>query len=291
MQKSVYSGKSYEYEQSFCVSPDDVGRFLMYQMGEINCEPGYICAPHRQWCYEITYVIDGEGINTVDGEDGKMTKGDLFLTPLDSIHKIEAVTRLRYMFIGFDVKDDKSTDCTELRRFYDSAPTVHIRGGNDIMHLFNKCFEEYYSAQPAVKLMKECLIAELVTRVMRLFIAEENQRKPFEEKAKNTGISIYAVRQYIDTNIGKINSISDAAKTLGYSPTYLSHKFKDEMRITLREYIAERRIEEGIRLVSELGMTVNEAAANVGFSTPQSFCKAFKKIKGYSPKYYCSSVK
>ena len=44
MQKTVTSGKSYEYEQSFCYLPDDVGRFLMYQMGEINCEPGYICS-------------------------------------------------------------------------------------------------------------------------------------------------------------------------------------------------------------------------------------------------------
>ncbi|MBP5755127.1 MAG: AraC family transcriptional regulator [Clostridia bacterium] len=291
MQKTVTSGKSYEYEQSFCYLPDDVGRFLMYQMGEINCEPGYICDSHRQWCYEITYVVDGEGVNTVDGEDRIMAKGDLFLTPFNSIHRIEAVTRLRYMFIGFDIKDEINTDCVSLRRFYDASPTAHISGGNDIMHLFNRCFEEYYSAQPAAKLMKECLIAELLTKVMRLFIAEENQRKPLGEKGKNAGISIYAVRKYIDSNIGKINSISDAAKSLGYSPTYLSHKFKEEMRITLRDYIAEKRIEEGIRLVSELGMTVNEAAANVGFSTPQSFCKAFKKIKGYSPKYYCNAIK
>ncbi len=291
MPKTVDSGKSYEYEQAFCTSPDDVGRFLMYQMGEISCEPGYICAPHRQWCYEITYVIDGEGINSVNGNEAKMSKGDLFLTPYDSVHKIEAVTRLRYMFIGFDIKETDNADCMTLKSFYDSAPLAHIRGGNEIMMLFNRCFEEYYATQSVSMLMKECVIAQLIAKVMRLFLESEKQRKPYDDKSKNSGISIYAVRKYIDSNIDKIGDIKDAAKVLGYSPTYLSHKFKDEMHITLREYIAEKRIEEGMRLVSDLGMTVNEAAASVGFATPQAFCKAFKRVKGYSPKYYCNSKK
>ncbi len=288
MQNTVISGKSYEYEQSFCVVPDDVGRFLMYQMGEISCEPGYICDTHRQWCFEITYVIDGEGVNTVDGNDVKIGKNALFLTPLDSMHRIEAVTRLRYMFIGFDVKPSDNPDCELLRRFYAESPVNHIRGGSEIMLLFSRCFEEYYTHRAASTLMKESVIAELLTKVMRLFKADAGLHTPNDEKLKNAGISIYAVRKHIDANIGSIGSITDVSKSLGYSPTYLSHKFRQEMGITLREYIAAKRIEEGVRLVSETGMSVNEAASCVGFATPQAFCKAFKRIKGASPKAFCS---
>ncbi len=287
MQKAVNSGKSYEYEQAFCTSPDNVGKFLMYQMGEINCEPGYVCDTHRQWCYEITYVIDGAGINTVDGVESETNKGDLFLTPRDSLHRIEAITRLRYMFIGFDIKPGDNKDCRALQAFYADPPTKHIAGSNEIILLFSRCFEEYYSNRLCNTLMKECIIAELLTKVMRMFKDSEKLGKPNETLKNNSGISIYAVRNYIDGNIGAIGDIKDAAKALGYSPTYLSHKFKEEMRITLREYITLKKIEESIRLISELGMSVNEAAASVGFATPQAFCKAFKRIKGVPPKTFC----
>ena len=287
MQKAVISGKSYEYEQSFCTCPDDLGRFLMYQMGEINCEPGYVCGAHRQWCYEITYLIDGEGVNTVDGVSTRITKGDLFLTPLDSIHKIEAETRMRYMFIGFGVNDTDNDDCRALKAFYAAAPRKYIRGSSDIMLLFTRCFEEYYNCQPCGTLMKECLIAELLTKVMRLFAASDLLHAPKDDKQNKTGISIFAVRKFIDTNIAAANDIKDIAAALGYSSTYLSHRFKHEMGITLREYIASKRVEEGARLIAELGMSVSEAAASVGFATPQAFCKSFKRLKGVSPKSYC----
>ncbi len=287
MQKTVISGKSYEYEQSFCYVPDDVGRFLMYQIGEIHCEPGYICDAHRQWCYEITYVIDGEGVNTVDDVDAKMSKGDLFLTPLNSIHKIEAVTRLKYMFIGFDIKDRDTPDCHALWEFYDAAPLDHIRGSSEIMFLFTRCFEEYYSSQPCGSLMKESLIAELLAKVMRLFAAYDLLRAPKAEKQRTSAVSIFAVRKFIDTHIAMAGNVKDVAAAFRYSSAYLSHKFKEEMGMTLREYIAHKRIEEGARLISELGMSVGEAASGAGFATPQAFCKAFKRIKGVSPKSYC----
>lgn len=283
MRSKLVSGKSYEYEQSFCTDPDTVGRFKMYQMGEVTCEPGYICDTHHQWCYEITFVISGEGINTVDGVDTVVKEGDVYLTPLNSNHKIRAITRFRYMFIGFGIARNDTEDMALIDAFYAGAPRDILKGDNDLMLIFNRCFDEYYNRKIANRLMIESLIAQLVIHVMRYFIDDDKKSLLSSEKKEVVGISIYAVKAFIDENICTLGNIADIAKKHGYNPAYLSSSFKKQMGMTLRHYIAGRRIEESIRLVRDLGMSISDAAAKVGFATPQAYSKAFKRNKGVSP--------
>ena len=40
-----------------------IGPYLLYQAGDLCCEPGYRVPPHRQLVYEITYVAEGTGTN------------------------------------------------------------------------------------------------------------------------------------------------------------------------------------------------------------------------------------
>ena len=81
-------------------------------------------------------------------------------------------------------------------------------------------------------------------------------------------------------------TLSSMAGMLGYNAKYLSHLFKEEMKIGFSEYLTNIRMKHAV-LLMEQGVT---AAKNVallsGYSDPLYFSKVFKKQMGVSPREY-----
>lgn len=71
---------------------------------------------------------------------------------------------------------------------------------------------------------------------------------------------------------------------MGYSPFYFSRIFKNEMGITLKDYVTRRKlIKASEKIVS--GYRVIDAALQYGWETHAGFTKAFKKEFGFSPSF------
>lgn len=79
-------------------------------------------------------------------------------------------------------------------------------------------------------------------------------------------------------------TLSDAAKALGYSRNYLSHRVKKLSGMTFPELLANLRVERARGLIGK--MTVLDVALESGFETERSFYRAFKKITGCTPGEY-----
>ena len=107
-----------------------------------------------------------------------------------------------------------------------------------------------------------------------------------DSKANHVGLSLYSILLYIDNNAENIKNIGELSKTLGYSSCYLSHIFKNRMGITLQQYLCEKKIEESIKLIESKKQTITSVSQHLGFSSPQSFSKTFKRIKGICPQQY-----
>lgn len=58
-----------------------IGPYLLYQAGDLCCEPGYRVPPHRQLVYEITYVAEGTGTNSTNGRGQPMSRGGCVCQP------------------------------------------------------------------------------------------------------------------------------------------------------------------------------------------------------------------
>ncbi|HZT99337.1 MAG TPA: helix-turn-helix transcriptional regulator, partial [Ktedonobacteraceae bacterium] len=81
-------------------------------------------------------------------------------------------------------------------------------------------------------------------------------------------------------------SLSHIADTLGVHPSYLSRAFKKEVGMTLTDYINRLRIEEAKYLLDQGGISVTEAALNVGYNDPNYFSKVFTKLEHVTPQEY-----
>ncbi|MBQ1788195.1 MAG: helix-turn-helix transcriptional regulator, partial [Erysipelotrichaceae bacterium] len=73
-----------------------------------------------------------------------------------------------------------------------------------------------------------------------------------------------------------------------FSTEYLKRVFKQELGMTPRQYLRERRLENAarIRAIGDENHTISEITRQCGFNDPLYFSKLFKKRYGVSPKNY-----
>jgi two-component system, response regulator YesN len=91
---------------------------------------------------------------------------------------------------------------------------------------------------------------------------------------------------YINLHFHEPINLQSVADELGSNRTYLAKKFKEEMNMTVIEYIQQKRIKEAAFLIEQGRLSITEISYLVGFSSYNYFCKVFKDIKGMTATEY-----
>ncbi len=91
---------------------------------------------------------------------------------------------------------------------------------------------------------------------------------------------------FIHANYTQNITLSEAARTIEVSTSYLSFLFKQEVGINFNTYLSSYRVEQAKHLLEATNMKIYEVAAVVGFSDPYYFSRVFKEMIGMSCKEY-----
>lgn len=121
----------------------------------------------------------------------------------------------------------------------------------------------------------ECNIAAVIDRMC------EEVKNSARENRKRIFLKAIA---YIDENLSDSNlSVGDAARYAGVSPGRLSKIFEAYKGDSPVEYIGRRRVEASMPKIKQRNASVGEIAISVGFSSAESYIRAFKKYHSISP--------
>ena len=90
----------------------------------------------------------------------------------------------------------------------------------------------------------------------------------------------YINDQYRDSNLG----LSLVATKFNISEGYVSTIFKGDMGVNFTDYVERVRIDCACELLENSNDTISDIAEQIGYNSVQSFRRAFKKVKGVSPK-------
>lgn len=88
---------------------------------------------------------------------------------------------------------------------------------------------------------------------------------------------------YIQLHIHEKISIRDIAQYVHRSESLIAKRFKQELHMTLTQYIAELKIKEAQSLLQNTDYTVGAIAQELGYRTQSHFQAAFKAQVGVSP--------
>jgi AraC family transcriptional regulator len=80
------------------------------------------------------------------------------------------------------------------------------------------------------------------------------------------------------------------AQEVGMSYFHFSRAFKQSMRMTPTNYIAERRIERAKRLMQETDLPISEIALRSGFSSQSHFTTSFRRLAHVTPRSFRQGI-
>lgn len=105
----------------------------------------------------------------------------------------------------------------------------------------------------------------------------------------NNDPHIAEVIKYIHENISQKISVEDLVALVPLSRRLLEVRFKKSMSTSIYDYIIQVRIEKMAQLLCE-GMSVSEAAIELGFTDIKNVSRTFRQLKGMTPSEYRQQV-
>ena len=91
---------------------------------------------------------------------------------------------------------------------------------------------------------------------------------------------------YIDANYDKPITLADIAKASHISVSRLAHVFKEQMGITLIDYLTGVRIERAKQLLLATEQSCTEICFQVGYNNQSYFTRTFKRLVGMTPRQF-----
>lgn len=97
---------------------------------------------------------------------------------------------------------------------------------------------------------------------------------------------IHECQKYIDENYEKNIMVTDIAREIGASPSYLSRIFKEMTGQTIIATLNQKKLEKAKEYLRKTDRKIYEVAELLGFENTTYFSHFFKKYTGVSPKDY-----
>lgn len=192
-----------------------------------------------------------------------------------------------------------------------------LEGQVDVEFIIISGYNDFNFAQQAIKLgVKDYLLKPIddddfnatLTKVKKVVeekreLAKQQEKNLLTEKGKieldnkdaynnYDGRRKYVTKaiKWIEDHYHEVSSISDVAKELDISESYLSRLFKTYMGYTFVEYLTDYRIKIAIQLLKDHTIKVYEVSEKVGYNDPRYFGILFKKKMGVTPMVYKNNL-
>lgn len=147
----------------------------------------------------------------------------------------------------------------------------------NIDKLFYELLEIMHDKSDLSKPLSICKIVEILCVLHKTL--ENVPSADIGYVSKNTMID--KVLNYIDKNLTKDITIQDVARHVNVHKSYLSHKFKEQMGVSIWTYLVQKRIYKFNGMIND--SSIEEAAYSVGFKNYSNFFRLYKKYMGISP--------
>ena len=167
-----------------------------------------------------------------------------------------------------------------------SQPCFVLTGAEkaEISLLAERIVSEMSDNRYSKELMIQTLTVELMINLSRAMRNEwEENIRVKTGKAKEL---VAIARQYMDDNFDQGITVAQAAQYVFLSQGYFTRAFRDETGMSPMNYLMKKRIARACLLLENNEIKVSAISLQSGFSSPQRFNVAFRKLMGMTPMEY-----
>lgn len=254
---------------------------LLYHVyANVVYNESYLSKRHQHNYYELYYLINGRRIYSARGKEYEVLQDAVTLTKPNVPHATRGGTFSRYViyfsesFLALYFKEDY---VKKLLQCFDKD-IIRLKNSNRVRILMESMLKHYNLADYD---MFSLTLANILVELGRI---SENDNENFTDVKHDSLIS--KVISYLNVNAAEIKSLDEIASRFFISKYYLSRLFKQVMRTTIFDYIANCKLNKAIRCLQHTDKTVNEIALECGFNSTAYFCKIFRSAMGVTPGRY-----
>lgn len=246
--------------------------------------------PHVHNHYELFYLNKGSCNFFIKSHFYNLVPGSVLIIPPNTTHSVHYTSKQQSvrtvvlfrekdvlfpnMQFIYDTLAEKNTYILQIPAMYQ----VHVEHLIQNMEAEQRFNDERVS--PAM--LSLCLLQLLV--IIRRFSTDIDTSLLDELHTTNRQLSLAAT--FIKKNYNQKISLNDIAEASGFSPNYLSRKFKEDTGIGVHEFLTFVRLNKAAIELAHTDHTITEVALNNGFSDANYFKDAFHKAFGLSPRDY-----
>ncbi|MBP1992516.1 AraC family transcriptional regulator [Paenibacillus eucommiae] len=280
---------NFHFDNIYLRNPKRYESIILYQIGDLSCKAGYIVGEHKQYCYEISYIVSGRGFYYMNGQSYPVQEGDIIVNVPGGLHDCRAddVAPFRYFYLGFDFINNsgEQSPFTHIRKMLNQIPNPITTNKVGIDTPFVNIFKELLDLNNYSAFMVEAYLRQIIVLAYRSFYSNwATEYAPVmrgdDSESKQT---VYEVINYIDLNLHQIAELTEIADKLHYSYPHLSHLFSKEVGLTIKDYYNLKRFEKAVEWLKSGELKVTQIAEKLHYQSIHTFSKAFRKNFGIAP--------
>ncbi|MSS09201.1 MULTISPECIES: helix-turn-helix domain-containing protein [Clostridia] len=247
---------------------------------------------HSHSYYEVYFFLNGDVTYDVEGKQYPLQYGDYLLIPPEvKHHPIFHSTGKTYQRIVlwisrnyFETMCSWSEDFSYSFRYVSENNHYHFRRDfvtfQNIQGRLLDLLEEIHGNKAFHKLNSELQIHSFMLLLNRITYDMLHQVPAVYENVLYLNLCDY-INNHLEENL----SLDHLASFFYASKYHISHVFKDNMGISLHQYILKKRLQASKNGILS-GIPFGDLYHQYGFSDYTSFYRAFKKEFGLSPKEF-----
>lgn len=252
-------------------------------------DPSFVMSGHHcHSCYELFYVHRGECRFLIDDDIYDLRTGDFMLIPPMVLHYTRYVfgecERTVILFRRQDLSEEVQQCMPRSAQFFAETSVFQVPESavNQAEDGIRRLVEETHRSDACSPALRRCWLQSLLLTCSRVCTFREGSVSGIQ----TTDQQILQAAHYISEHYMQPITTRDVARAVGFSPNYLSRKFRLSAGIGLHEYIVFVRLHHAAQELIATGDSITTIALRCGFSDGNYFKDSFKKKYGVTPRNY-----
>ena len=261
-----YDGQKHVFTNTNFCTPEVV-------FGQTRYAPGGFCGPRTQKDYQLVLIYRGQCHVKLDETTLSLQPGIVYLFR-PGHHEHFLFDRHDETFHFWCSITPKFLPTALKRRLNQSATSAPCSEMFQTFCTTSLTFGPVHSqnAREVVNSLGLALFAEY------LRMANDTLEKSHRDEYANRAV------HYMEKHYGSHDCATKSLETAGCSRNALIYKFRQQLGITPSRYLWNLRVEKGLTMLRQTGLTIAEISDRCGFKNPFHFSRSIRQIHGVSPK-------
>ncbi len=226
--------------------------------------------------YEILFIMEVTGEYTIENHKYNLMPYDLLLIKPTKYHYLQVKEHTHYCRFVINVTTDFIPEHV-IEKAFSKGEFFHLGSASPITKNFLKLVDYYenFDKDDFLLILKSVLIENLLL-VSKIDSNENGENYHYLDEFNTK------VMQYIRENLTTITSLDRMAQDLYVSKSTLYHSFKKVMKISIMQYVRNKKVLNAHALIKS-GVRPTKAASMSGFEDYTTFYRSYKLFFGHSP--------